>query len=83
MIDAIAETEIPFFYVIGNHDLDLNVRSNEHARTTYKSYYGPTYYSFNRGNVHYVVLDDIFFIAKAICMLVILPNNNSSGWNRI
>ena len=65
MIDAIAETEIPFFYVIGNHDLDLNVRSNEHARTTYKSYYGPTYYSFNRGNVHYVVLDDIFFIAKS------------------
>ena len=48
-----------------NHDLDLNVRSNEHARTTYKSYYGPTYYSFNRGNVHYVVLDDIFFIAKS------------------
>ena len=65
MINAISETEIPFFYVIGNHDLDLNVRSNEYARSTYKSYFGPTYYSFNRGNVHYVILDDIFFLAKS------------------
>lgn len=65
MIDAISETGIPFFYVIGNHDLDLNVRSNEHARTTYQSFFGPTYYSFNRGDVHYVILDDIFFIAKS------------------
>lgn len=65
MIDAIHEAEIPFFYVIGNHDLDLNVRSNEGARKTYKSYFGPTYYSFNRGDVHYVILDDIFFIAKS------------------
>ena len=65
MINAISETKIPFFYVIGNHDLDLNVRSNEHARTTYQSYFGPTYYSFNRGDVHYIVLDDIFFIAKS------------------
>ena len=65
MIDAISETKIPFFYVIGNHDLDLNVRSNEYARSTYKSYFGPTYYSFNRGNVHYVILDDIFFLAKS------------------
>jgi len=84
MIDAIAETEIPFFYVIGNHDLDLNVRSNEHARTTYKSYYGPTYYSFNRGNVHYVVLDDIFFIAKSYLYVGYLTEQQlPSGWNRI
>ncbi|WP_071145495.1 calcineurin-like phosphoesterase C-terminal domain-containing protein [Bacteroides ihuae] len=65
MIDAIHETGIPFFYVIGNHDLDLNVRSNEYARATYKSYFGPTYYSFNRGDVHYIVLDDVFFIGKS------------------
>lgn len=65
MINAIAETEIPFFYVVGNHDLDQEVRSNESARTSYKSYFGPTYYSFNRGDVHYIVLDDIFFIAKS------------------
>lgn len=64
IINAIYESEIPFFYVVGNHDLNMNVRSNELARTTYKSYFGPTYYSFNRGKIHYVVLDDVFFTAK-------------------
>lgn len=65
MIEAVSHTEIPFFYAIGNHDMDLGGRTNESARTTYQSHFGPTYYSFNRGKVHYVVLDDIFFIGKS------------------
>jgi hypothetical protein len=29
---------------------------------TFASLFGPTYYSFNRGQVHYIVLDDVFSI---------------------
>jgi hypothetical protein len=64
IIDTIGETGIPFFYVMGNHDMDLGGRSNETADSTFTSYFGPTWYSFNRGEVHYVVLYDVFYIAK-------------------
>ncbi|MDF0717134.1 calcineurin-like phosphoesterase family protein [Muricauda sp. 334s03] len=58
---AIKETDIPFFQVVGNHDMDLGTRSDEFSTTTFNRLFGPTYYSFNRGEIHYVVLDDVFF----------------------
>lgn len=61
---SIKNTNVPFFQVIGNHDMDLNVRSDEMSSTTFESLFGPTYYSFNRGEIHYVVLDDVFFIGQ-------------------
>ena len=63
--EALRITEIPFFNVIGNHDMDLDARSDEFSTRTFKSHFGPTYYSFNRGEIHYVVLDDVFFIGTA------------------
>lgn len=60
--EAIAATGITFFNVIGNHDMDLDARTDEMSSKTFKQQFGPTYYSFNRGAIHYVVLDDVFFI---------------------
>ncbi|MDJ1484520.1 calcineurin-like phosphoesterase family protein [Cytophagaceae bacterium YF14B1] len=62
---GVTATGIPFFQVIGNHDMDLTARTDEHSAKTFKSTFGPTYYSFNRGEIHYVVLDDVFFIGTA------------------
>jgi hypothetical protein len=62
--EAVLQTGVPFFQVIGNHDMDMDVRSDEMTSSTFGSHYGPTYYSFNRGEVHYVVLDDVFFLGK-------------------
>lgn len=59
---AIATAGIPFFQVIGNHDMNLEARTDEGSAEKFKELFGPTYYSFNRGEVHYVVLDDVFFI---------------------
>ncbi|MCW3466037.1 calcineurin-like phosphoesterase family protein [Chitinophaga nivalis] len=59
---AIAMCGIPFYNVIGNHDMDLDARTDDHSTHTFKQQFGPTYYSFNRGDIHYVVLDDVFFI---------------------
>ncbi|CAN5867699.1 calcineurin-like phosphoesterase family protein [soil metagenome] len=61
---AVEISGIPFFQVIGNHDLDLNARADDGSAQTFKSLFGPTYYSFNRGDIHYVVLDDVFFLGK-------------------
>ena len=62
---AVEISGIPFFNVIGNHDMDLDARSDEHSAKTFKQQFGPTYYSYNRGEIHYVVLDDVFFLGFA------------------
>lgn len=43
--------DCPVYYCIGNHDL---VKGN-YGEELYESLYGPTWYSFNVGNTHYVV----------------------------
>lgn len=58
---VVATMELPFYQVIGNHDLDLNNRSDERSSDTYRSHFGPEYYSFNVGKIHYVVLKDVFY----------------------
>lgn len=50
---------IPWHNVIGNHDLNLDGKVRSEINETFESIYGPTYYSFDHGNVHFVVLDNI------------------------
>ena len=57
----LATIEVPFYQVIGNHDMDYNGRSHEGATASYSQNFGPVYYSFNRGKIHYVVLNDVFY----------------------
>ncbi|MDP1677323.1 MAG: calcineurin-like phosphoesterase family protein [Bacteroidota bacterium] len=58
---GIAQTAFPFFQVLGNHDVENIALTDEDSARTFMKYFGPTYYSFNRGDVHYVVLDDILW----------------------
>ncbi len=55
-------TGIEFRNVIGNHDMTNYGRSYETSLEKYEDMYGPAWYSFNVGKVHYVVLNDNFFI---------------------
>lgn len=52
---------IPFFQLIGNHDIEFRVRSTEDAYRVFQEYFGPTHYSFEVGEIHYVVLNNIFW----------------------
>jgi hypothetical protein len=72
---AVHQTGIPFFQVIGNHDMDLDARTDDKSTETFRSHFGPTYYSFNRGEVHYVVLDDVFFTGTAKKYIGYIPEN--------
>ncbi|MCI0706427.1 MAG: calcineurin-like phosphoesterase family protein [Ignavibacteriae bacterium] len=57
---------IPCFQVVGNHDVEVDQKTDEGSIRTFSRYFGPTYYSFNRGDIHYVVLDDIFWFGGYI-----------------
>ena len=49
----------PQYYVPGNHDLDFDAPSDEHSFDTFRREWGPAYYSFDIGDVHFVGLDDV------------------------
>ena len=50
---------LQIFHTMGNHDNDFQTRSDYDAAVKYVDQICPTYYSFNIGKVHYVVMDDI------------------------
>jgi hypothetical protein len=58
---GVSRIGVPFYQVIGNHDLDQIARTDEGSTETFSRHFGSRYYSFDRGSVHYVVLDDVFW----------------------
>jgi hypothetical protein len=58
---AVSRMGVPFFQVVGNHDLDQREQVDEGSTATFSRHFGPRYYSFDRGSVHYVVLDDVLW----------------------
>jgi 3',5'-cyclic AMP phosphodiesterase CpdA len=58
---AVSRIGIPFAQVVGNHDLDLPSDTDAASTRTFCRHFGPERYSFNRGEVHYVVLDDVLW----------------------
>lgn len=60
--NAVDAMGIPFFQALGNHDMDYRMGGDETSDKTFQEHYGPTYYSFNRGKAHYVVLDDVRYL---------------------
>ncbi|CAN5900100.1 calcineurin-like phosphoesterase family protein [soil metagenome] len=58
---AIALLGIPWYNVIGNHDINFDAQDDKHSTETWQRHYGPAYYSFDHGPVHFMVLDDILW----------------------
>lgn len=61
---AVEQMGIPFFQCLGNHDMDYRQGGDESSDQSFQRMYGPTHYSFNRGKVHYVVMDDVRYLGK-------------------
>ena len=56
---GISTTGIQMFNVIGNHDHDLSATTDEEGARRFEENFGPSYYSFNIGKQHFVVLDNV------------------------
>lgn len=50
---------IQVFHTIGNHDHEMAMAGDFNTVSAYKNTVAPTYYSFNIGEIHYIVLDNI------------------------
>lgn len=61
---TIARIGIPWYNVIGNHDLNFGTDRDRYSDETFERVYGPTYYSFNYGPVHFLALDDVVWLGR-------------------
>lgn len=61
-LDLMKTINVPVFHTMGNHDNDPFVNADWQAESSFRATLGPTYYSFNVGKVHYIVLDNIQYI---------------------
>lgn len=50
---------LQIFHTMGNHDNDMYTTSDYTAAIPYVNNIAPSYYSFNIGKLHFIVLDDI------------------------
>ena len=55
---------IDYRYVIGNHDMTNWGRSYETSMKNFQDMYGPCWYSFNVGKIHYIILNDNFYVGR-------------------
>lgn len=55
----IALMGIPWYNVIGNHDINYDATNDRLSDETFEKMFGPAYYSFDYGPVHFLVLDDV------------------------
>ncbi len=54
-------SQSPLYLVPGNHDADYDAPGDEHSFDSFKRMWGPNHYSFDIGEVHFVVLDDVSY----------------------
>lgn len=58
----IALMGIPWYNVIGNHDINTDAKNRNDLNQTFEKTFGPSYYSFDYGTTHFIVLDDIDWV---------------------
>ncbi len=61
-LSEIKKVNAPIFHTMGNHDNDPNYTADWDAENKFRDVLGPTYYSFNIGKIHYIVLDNIEYL---------------------
>jgi len=57
----IAQIGVPWYHVPGNHDINKLAATDAEALDTFRRHFGPPYYSFDYGEVHFVVLDTVWY----------------------
>ena len=58
---TIGQIGLPWYNVIGNHDMNFDVTEDILSDETYEKNFGPTNFSFNYGQAHFIILDNIIY----------------------
>ena len=58
---AIARIGVPWYPVIGNHDMNYDAVGDEDSDESYERVYGPSTYAFEYARAHFLVLDDVVY----------------------
>lgn len=64
MKESMANRNLPVFQTIGNHDHLQTETSDDNAAANFETQFGPRNYSFNRGDVHIVSMDNVLYEGK-------------------
>ena len=56
-----AQAGFPWHSVMGNHDLNFMAKEDRYAGETFQRIFGPATYAFQRGPVHFIVMNNIFW----------------------
>lgn len=56
---AVAMIGIPWYNVLGNHDINYMAPNDQLSTASYERVYGPPTYAFAYGDVHFIVVDDV------------------------
>ncbi|MEM6377435.1 MAG: calcineurin-like phosphoesterase family protein [Bacteroidota bacterium] len=59
MNQAVSKLGIPWYNVLGNHDVNYMAPTDELSDETFERVYGPATYAFVYGEVHFIVVDDV------------------------
>ena len=59
--ESIGQIGVPWYGVIGNHDMNYHAKTDQHSDESYERVYGPPTYAFSYGKVHFIVLDDVVY----------------------
>ena len=60
-IDAVKKVGIPWYNVIGNHDINFDVTADSLSDETFEAHFGPATYAFNYAKTHFIILDDVLY----------------------
>lgn len=60
-LEAMKRIGLPWYNVMGNHDINYEALVDSLSDESFEAHFGPANYSFNYGQVHYLILDDILY----------------------
>lgn len=57
----IASIGLPWYHVMGNHDMNFDVTADSLSDESFEKNFGPNNYAWNYGSAHFVILDNIIY----------------------
>jgi hypothetical protein len=57
----IARIGVPWYHVLGNHDMNFDAQDDAGSDETFERMYGPSTYAFEYARAHFLVLDDVIY----------------------